>query len=141
MVHKRDRVLIDTSGWICFFARLGFPGIKKAIGFLLEENRAAIAGPVFVELIQGYRNEAEKIDIEQSVQGLLWLSVLDRYWHLSAQLSFNLRRRGVTVSAMDALIATITIDYGCQLLHQDKDYNFIAKQFTALKLYNLRQPL
>ena len=131
-------VLVDTSGWICFFARLGFPEIKKAVGSLLDENRVAVVGPVVVELIQGCRNETEKMDIEQSLQGLLWLSVLDRHWHLSAQLAFDLRRRGVTVSAIDTLIATMAIDYGCQLLHQDQDYDFIAKQFRKLKLYNLR---
>jgi len=132
-------VLVDTSGWICFFARLGFLEIKKAVGSLLDENRVAIVGPVVVELIQGCRNETEKNDIERSLQGLLWLSVLDRHWHLSAQLAFDLRRRGITVSAIDALIATMTMDYGCQLLHQDKDYDFIAKQFTKLKLYKLGQ--
>jgi len=134
-----DMVLVDTSGWICFFARLGFSEIKKSIGSLLDENRVAIAGPVVVELIQGCRDETEKINIERSLQGLVWLSVLDRHWHLSAQLAFALQRMGVTVSAIDTLIATITMDYGCQLLHQDKDYDSIAKQFTELKLYNLQQ--
>lgn len=136
---NHGQVLVDTSGWICFFARKGFPEIKEAIGLILDENRAAIVGPVVVELIQGCRDEHEKTKFEIALQGLLWLQVLDRHWHLSAQLAFNLRRRGITVSAMDALIATIAMDYGCKLLHHDQDYDYIAKYYPALKSYNLMQ--
>ncbi len=132
-----EQVLVDTSGWICFFARKGFPEIKKSVDLLLDENRVAIVGPVVIELIQGCRNEQEKTAVEQSLAGLQWLSVQDQHWHLSAQLAFDLRRKGVTVSAIDALIATIAIDYGCQLLHQDRDYNFMAKHCPKLKLYHL----
>jgi hypothetical protein len=38
-------VLIDTSGWICFFSRRGYEEIKEQIYILLDENRVAIAGP------------------------------------------------------------------------------------------------
>ena len=41
----KNRVLIDTSGWICFFARRGYEDMKKAISVLLDEDRVAIAGP------------------------------------------------------------------------------------------------
>lgn len=53
-------VLIDTSAWICFFARRGYKELKQTISALLDENRVAIAGPVLIELIQGCRTEKEK---------------------------------------------------------------------------------
>lgn len=98
---NHEPVLVDTSGWICFFARKGFPQIKKAVGSLLDENRVAIVGPVVVELIQGCRDEQEKAEVEHALQRLRWLSVQDRHWHLSAQLALNLRRRGVSASAIE----------------------------------------
>lgn len=137
---NQEPVLVDTSAWICFFARKGFPQIKKTVGSLLDENRVAVVGPVVIELIQECRNETEKTEVERCLQGLRWLSVQDHHWHLSAQLAFDLRRKGVTVSAIDVLIATITMNYGCRLLHQDRDYDFMAKYCPELKLYKLRQP-
>jgi len=47
----KNLVLIDTSGWICFFARRGHEDIKKIIPILLDEDRVAIAGPILVELV------------------------------------------------------------------------------------------
>ncbi len=129
-------VFVDTSAWICFFARKGFAEIKQAMTTLLDQNRIAVAGPVVIELIQGCRNVQEKTNIEDCLQGLRWLEVRDHHWSLAAELSFKLRRVGITVSAMDALIATISIDYACLLLHRDHDYGFIAKHCPDLQLYS-----
>jgi len=130
-------VFVDTSAWICFFARKGFPEIKQALSALLTENRVAVSGPVVIELIQGCRNVREKADIEDCLQGLQYLQVRDDHWSLAANLAFDLRRKGITVSAMDALIATLTIDYACLLLHRDHDYGFISEHCSDLKLYPL----
>ena len=120
-------VLIDTSGWICFFARKGFDDIKKTVAGLLDEDRAAIAGPVLIELVQGARTEKEKEDIQESIKGLHWLTVTDEHWRKAADLAFNMRRKGITTSAIDSLIATIAIEYDCLLLHRDSDYEMIAR--------------
>jgi len=61
----RSLVLIDTSAWICFFARRGYAEIKNALSLFLEEDRAAIAGPIMVELVQGARTAEEKDDIKR----------------------------------------------------------------------------
>jgi predicted nucleic acid-binding protein len=133
----QELVVVDTSGWICFFARKGFQQLKEAIARLLEENRVAITGPVAVELIQGCRDEAEKRKIEQLLEGLHWLSITDDHWQQAAQLAYGLRRKGVTASAIDALIASVVTAYRCSLLHYDRDYAFIAKYSPELKLYHL----
>jgi hypothetical protein len=66
----KNRVLIDTSGWICFFARRGYEDMKKAISILLDEDRVAIAGPILAELIQGARDIEEKQNIQDYAKGL-----------------------------------------------------------------------
>ncbi len=130
-------VLVDTSAWIFFFARKGSAEIKKALAMLLDENRVAVAGPVVIELIQGCRSMQEKTTIEDCLQGLHWLQVKDQHWSLAAHMAFKLRRKGITLSAMDALIATIAIDYACLLLHRDHDYGFITEHCPELKHYPL----
>ncbi|MGB9628931.1 MAG: type II toxin-antitoxin system VapC family toxin [Thermodesulfobacteriota bacterium] len=127
-------ILIDTSGWICFFSRKGYEEIKKAISIALEDDRAAIAGPILIELIQGARTDKEKEYIKKYLKGIHWLSVTDGHWHKAGEIAFNLRRRGITSSAIDTLIATIAIEYDCLLLHKDSHFDLISK-YSSLKCY------
>jgi len=127
-------VLIDTSAWICFFARRGYAEIKNTLSLLLEEDRAAIAGPIMVELFQGARTVEEKDDIKRWIKGLHWLPVTDATWDNAAEISFRSRRKGITTSPLDALIASLAIEYGCLLLHRDDHFNLIARHFM-LKCY------
>jgi predicted nucleic acid-binding protein len=129
-------VLVDTSVWICFFARKGFPEIKEAFSGLLDKNRVAIAGPILVELIQGARTDKEKKNIRNRIKGLHWLQITDEDWHNAADLSFNLRRKGVTPSAIDSLLAATAITCNCQIFHKDSDFDFIAKHST-LKIFSI----
>jgi len=119
-------VLVDTSAWICFFSRHGYEEMKRKISFILDEGRAAIAGPILMELVQGTRNIAEKEKLKNYVRGLSWLSINDDHWHQSAELAFQLRRIGVTTSSIDTLIAVLAIDYHCILLHKDSDFDRIS---------------
>ena len=80
-----------------------------------------------IELIQGTRNEEEKEKVNGYVKGLHWLSVTDDHWHQSADFAFKLRRKGITGSAIDVLIATLAMDYQCSLLHKDSDFDRIAR--------------
>lgn len=129
-------VFVDTSAWICFFARKGFIEIKEAVSTLLDNNSVAIAGPIIVELIQGARTENEKETIKSKIKGLHWLKITDEHWHKTAELSFSLRRKGVAISAIDSLLATIAIEYNCSILHKDSDFDIIAKH-TPLRLFNV----
>ena len=129
-----DLVLVDTSAWLCFFSRRGFEDIKKTLSTLLDEDRAAIAGPILVELIQGTRTTEEKETIKKLIRGIHWLSVSDDHWHKAAEMAFALRRKGVTSSAIDTLIAILAIDYRCLLLHKDSHFELIAEN-SSLKCY------
>ncbi|MBM4330710.1 MAG: PIN domain nuclease [Deltaproteobacteria bacterium] len=122
-------VLIDTSAWICFFARRGYAEIKNTISLLLDEDLVAIAGPIMVELIQGARISEEKEDLKRWIKGLHWLPVSDALWHRAAEMSFSLRRRGITTSPIDTLIAALVIEYDCSLLHRDSHFDLIARHF------------
>lgn len=132
----KNRVLIDTSGWICFFARRGHEDMKKAISILLDEDRVAVAGPILVELIRGATDIEEKQRIGEYVRGLSWLETTDEHWYKSAELSFQLRRKGVTSSIIDVLIAVLAMDYQCTLLHRDSDFDHIARN-SSLSCYPL----
>jgi predicted nucleic acid-binding protein len=128
----KNCVLIDTSGWICFFARRGYEDMKKNISILLDENRVAIAGPILAELIQGARDVDERQNIKDYTEGLYWLQITDAHWYQSAELSFQLRRKGITSSIIDVLIAVLAMDYQCALLHKDSDFDHIARNSSLV---------
>ena len=135
MIAPRNLVLVDTSAWICFFARKKFPQIKKWLTALLEEDRVAITGPIFLELIQGTRNQKERKETESRLKVLHWLRINDNHWQQVADLGFRLRRKGITISAIDAIISVVAIDYSYQLLHYDSEYNLISEN-SKLKLFS-----
>ena len=128
----KELVLIDTSGWICFFSRRGYEEMKKRISILLDEDGVAIAGPILIELVQGTRSEEEKEKSNGYVKGLHWLRVTDDHWHQSADFAFKLRRKGITSSAIDVLIATLAMEYQCSLLHKDSDLDQISRHSTLV---------
>jgi hypothetical protein len=129
-------VLVDTSGWICYFARKGYRNFKTAIAGLLDEDRVATSGPILIEIVQGAKNQEEKEMINQYFHGVQWLPVYDHHWRQAAELAFDLRRKGITSSAIDTLIAALAIDYQCALLHKDSDFDLISRH-SALRSFPL----
>jgi len=129
-----DLVLVDTSAWICFFSRRGFEDLKRTLSTLLDEDRAAIAGPILVELIQRTRTSEEKETIKTLIRGIHWLPISDYHWHKASEMAFDLRRKGITSSAIDTLIAVLAIEYHCLLLHKDSHFDLIARH-SSLKCH------
>ena len=129
-------VLIDTSVWIGFFAKTGYPQIKEQLKKLLDNHAVATAGPIVLELLQGCRSTKERRTLREHLKGLHWLVTEDQHWFQAGEMANDLRQQGITVSAMDALIATLAQTYDCQLMHLDQDYEYIAKH-TDLSLFQI----
>jgi predicted nucleic acid-binding protein len=48
----------------------------------------------------------EKETIKKLFRRIHWLPVTDDHWHKAAEMAFDPRRKGITSSAIDTLIAT-----------------------------------
>lgn len=120
-------VLADTSAWIAFLARRGHERIKDLVTRLLDDDRLATAGPIVLELLQGCRSTGERDTLEERLGALHWLPTESHHWHIAGRTAFSLRRLGLTVGAMDALIATLAEFYGLPLLHRDRGFEMIAR--------------
>ncbi len=134
--EKRSRVLIDTSAWMGFFSKSGNEGIKEKVRRWLDQDQVATAGPIVLELLQGCRSPKERMQLEQLLGSVHWLPTQDHHWFQAGEMAFSLRRRGLTISAIDALIATLAETYDCLLLHRDHDFELIAR-YTNLNLIEL----
>ena len=91
----------------------------------------------FHEILQGAKSETEFIKLYDyfSTQKIFSLPNNEEAYAESAKLCFNLRRQGLTLrNTIDALIAYTAIYYDLPLLHNDRDFDFIAEKTPELKV-------
>ncbi len=99
--------------------------------FLLE-NTAAVCGPVVTEVLRGVRNTREEKLLKEQFELLFFCPLEREDYFEAAALAGLLRRKGHTVNVVDLLIARICLRDGLRLLHDDSDFEGIARH-TDLK--------
>lgn len=101
---------------------------------LLEKGLVVISGIVLMELVQGALNEKEQEKI------LTLMAPVDRVdpsihdWEKAGQLSYRLRKKGLTVSTLDVLMAFLAMENGFSIYSEDKHFEMIARH-SDLKLH------
>lgn len=122
-------ILVDSSVWINYFN-----GVKSWQTDLLDDllvNTPLIIGDlILVEVLQGFRAD-EDYEKAKSCLAELTFRAMGGYDIAikSAQNYRKLRKRGVTVrKTIDVMIATFCIAEGLTLLHDDHDFEVMAKQ-------------
>jgi len=127
--------IVDTSVWIDYFNAI-ISDETNAADRLLEDKSVIILPVILQEILQGIREK----DTFDSVKGLLLSLDLFQFNGIetaidAASLYRFLKTKGVTVrKPNDSLIAVICINNNIPLLHNDKDFDNIAK-YTSLKIY------
>jgi len=93
----------------------------------------------FHEILQGAKSEPEfkKLYEYFSTQKIFSLSNTIEIYTKSAGFCFDMRRQGLTIrNTIDVLIAYTAIHYNLPLLHNDRDFDFIAEKTPKLKILN-----
>ncbi|MBI4668404.1 MAG: PIN domain-containing protein [Elusimicrobia bacterium] len=128
--------LIDTSAWLFALGPKAVPTIKLKVISLVENNLAAITSPIFFELISGARTEEEASRLENYLSALHSFPFAAGDWVQAAVWTNNLRRRGLSIKTVDALIAWKATRHNLILLHADSDFNRIAR-YAHLRVESL----
>ncbi|MFN3477007.1 MAG: PIN domain-containing protein [Candidatus Methylomirabilales bacterium] len=116
--------------WIPFFNQPESPE-KWAIDALIDADRLILVGVVLAELLQGCRTPKEANVILTKLTGLRFLETSFSSWKRTGELSFSLRRKGITLPLSDLIIAAIALEHGCQVFALDPHF----KKIPGLKLY------
>ena len=136
-----DRFLVDTSVWIEALRRDGRPEFRVWLRAALVEDKIFMAPPVKAELLSGSVNEKQFDELIKDLEAIPLLRRHDEVWEYTARLNFALRRRGINVPLMDALIASWAVVHKCTLVHHDRHYEMIKKADTNLQtMYILNLP-
>lgn len=117
-------VIADTSVWIPFFNQPGSPE-KREIDALIDADRLVLVGVVLTELIQGCRTTREANMIVSKLTGLCFLETSFSNWRRAGELSFLLRRKGITLPLSDLLIAALALEHRCQVYSLDPHFEHI----------------
>jgi predicted nucleic acid-binding protein len=132
-------ILVDTSAWIEFLRKSGHP-VHIALKRLLEQ-RAPIATTeaVIMEVLAGARTGSDHARLRALLLGLPRVRIRGLPdFEGAADLYRTCRRKGDTVRKLiDCLIAAVAIRERVTLLHNDGDYDVLARH-SKLKIERVR---
>ena len=125
-------ILVDTSAWIAFFRDRG--PAAGAVDQALEEDEAALCGPVLTELRRGFTSAAERNRTIPLLSACHQLAQPSNLWNEAGDLGFALARKGITIRTLDLLIATYALSHRIPILTLDGDFRHVARAGVVLHL-------
>ena len=116
-------ILVDTSVWIDYFNGSDNQ-YTDALDSGLEESIVAIGDLIFLEILQGFKNDR---DFNRAKAVLDSLDQYELFGHSmalkSAENYRTLRKKGITIrKTTDVIIATFCIENQIPLLFSDRDF-------------------
>ncbi len=125
-------ILIDSSAWVEFLRNTASPACSR-VDELLDAD-IATCDPVRMEILAGARNERHSRDLRRLLARATVLPTEPGHYDDAAMLFRTCRRHGETVRKLiDCLIGAIAIDAGVPILHQDADFDVLARH-TGLQV-------
>ncbi len=131
-------ILVDTSVLIHFFKGLESEGSRKFRMVLERGIPFGINSLIFQEILQGAGSEKEYLTLKKYLE-------TQRFYHLrepidsyakAAKIYLDCRKKGITIrSTIDCLIAQTALENDLFLLHEDQDFDLMAK-VIPLKFFN-----
>ncbi|MDE0529616.1 MAG: PIN domain nuclease [Truepera sp.] len=125
-------ILIDTSAWTEFLRDTGSATCDRVEALL--ESEIAICNAVWMEVLAGGRDEQHLHDLRRLLARATLLPTGPVHYDDAAALFRLCRRRGETVRRLiDCLIGAVAIRAGVSVLHNDADFDVLARH-TNLRI-------
>ena len=116
-------ILVDTSVWIDYFNGVDNQ-YTDALDLALEEGTVAIGDLIFLEILQGFKNDKDYNRAKVTLESLDQYEMFGHRMALkSAENYRTLRKKGITIrKTIDVIIATFCIENQIPLLFSDRDF-------------------
>ncbi|HVX17877.1 MAG TPA: PIN domain nuclease [Acidimicrobiales bacterium] len=119
-------ILIDTSAWIEFLRDTGSP-VCQRVDQLLGES-IACTDTVRMEVLAGARDEGQLQQLTRLLARAEMLATEPVHYDAAAQMYRTCRHNGETPRKLiDCLIAAVAVANGAPVLHQDADFDTLAR--------------
>ena len=133
-------VLVDTTVWVDFFGDRPLPHVEALQELIEDDADLCICGVILAEVLQGLRDEADHRKTKDYFEALILMPMRRGTYEKSAQIYRLLRKKGVTIrKPIDCMIASVAIEHNLPLLHNDRDFDNIAKH-SKLKTVKVKKP-
>ena len=129
-------VLVDTSAWLHALRKESVPAVKNRVDELLKDNMVVTTAMIKLEILGGTKTDEEFKRLKNYLDALDDLEISGQQWEKAYELSFSLRRKGLTIPYTDILIAACALTADLTLMHVDAHFDVISKQ-VGLKVESL----
>lgn len=121
-------IVVDTSVWIDYFNGVPTPQVDL-LDELLGRRVLAVGDLILAELLQGFATEQDANRALRLLEPLEFVEMAGRDVAIQSAANYRrLRRRGVTVrKTMDMLIGTYCLMHDHEILHNDSDFDLLAR--------------
>ena len=119
-------VLVDTCIWVPFFNRPQ-SAEKKAVDALLDDDRAALIGPIVTEILQGFPREAQADYVASLLRGALYLEITWEDWQEAARLGRRLVASGHRLPLSDLILAAVAIRVDAEVYTSDPHFDLMLR--------------
>ena len=127
-------ILVDTSAWVEYLRGAGSPTSIRVRGYRDLTDELGITDVVVMELLASADSPGAEQRVEAIADGLPLLPVESVDYVEAAALYRRCRLRGETVRKLDdCLIAAVAIRNDVPVLHNDRDFDVLARH-TALRV-------
>ncbi len=114
------KIIVDTSVWIEYLKnRLA---LAENLDRLLLAGKVFTVGPVIAELLQGARAEKDYQMLKNSIDGLPFIETTFEDWTLAGEISYTLRRKGLTIPITGCVIAATAIHQNASVMTYDRHF-------------------
>jgi predicted nucleic acid-binding protein len=122
-------ILVDTSAWIEFLRDTASPVCERVDEVLAYD--IAVPDPVRMEVLAGARNEQHLFQLKRLLARATVFHTKPVDYDQAAILYRQCRANGETVRKLiDCLIAAVAIRNNVVILHQDIDFEVLARHTT-----------
>ncbi len=117
------RIMVDSSVWIEYFR-----GNFHNTGLIeqgLRQGHVYITGPIVAELLQGVKTAGEHAALSRCIGAVSFVECAYKDWLEAGNISFNLRKKGITVPLTDIIIAVVAKKIEAAIYTRDKHFEEI----------------
>lgn len=129
-------ILVDSSVWIDFFSSAPGAGGHELKRLIAASEPVVLTGVVLTEVLQGLRRDVERIERHLAFWDLVEPHGFETYRN-AASLARLARSRGVSLTTIDSLVATLSMECGAVLFTLDEDFRRL-QSFTSLRIHAAR---
>jgi predicted nucleic acid-binding protein len=128
-------IVVDSSVWIDFLAGRRTPEVHR-LRSTLGADEIIVGDLMLCEILQGLRSERAARDVEGLLRRFEIASMGGETVAVAAARNFrSLRRRGITIrKTIDLLIGTWCIENRMPLLHNDRDFQPMARHLGLMEV-------